>query len=209
MVIFCENSNIKYVKSSPYHPEINGSVEIIHRYECEFLEKKLKSLKEVFDLEIALEEFVFFHNNKKHSITKYTPVELRHIGNIDVINEVLSNIIKAYSYKIRKSDKNIKEGCYVLLSTKIYKKGNIYKEKNEKGKHLYRIPGIFIKYINSNTASIKVSVNYENYFKINDIIKCDIKILNWVEEFVYNYYMDKISNNYFLNINNLFDKFEL
>ena len=40
MIIFCENNNINYIKSSPYHPETNGSVEIIHRYECEFLEKK-------------------------------------------------------------------------------------------------------------------------------------------------------------------------
>ena len=79
MIIFCENNIIKYVKSSPYHQETNSSVEIIHRYECEFLEKKLKSLKEDFDLEIALDEFVYFHNNKKPSITKYTPVELRHI----------------------------------------------------------------------------------------------------------------------------------
>ena len=95
------------------------------------------------------------------------------------------------------------------MSTKIYKKGNIYKEKNEKGKHLNRIPEIFIKFINSTAASIKVSINYENYLKIDDIIKCDIKLLNLVEEFVYNYYVDKIKNNYFLNINSLFDKLEL
>lgn len=179
MHIFCENNNIKYVKSSPYHPETNVSVEIIHRYECSFLENKLKSLKEDFDLEIAFDEFVFYHNNKKHSINKYTPVELRNVLDTDIINKVLSSLIKDYLYKDKNTDKNIKEMCYILLSTKIYKKGNIYKEKNEKGKHIYRIPGNFIKFINSTTAYIKVSINFENYFKKNDIIKCDIKFINW------------------------------
>ena len=42
----------------------------------------------------ALEEFVYYHNNKKHSITKYTPVELIHTDNIDVINQVLTIHIK-------------------------------------------------------------------------------------------------------------------
>ena len=31
MRLFCENNNIKYIKSSPYHPQTNGSVEIIHK----------------------------------------------------------------------------------------------------------------------------------------------------------------------------------
>lgn len=30
-----------------------------------------------------------------------------------------------------------------------------------------------------------------------------------IEEFVYNYYIEKINNNYFLNISNLFDNLEL
>ena len=35
MKLFCENNNIKFIKSSPYHPQSNGSVEIIHKIECE------------------------------------------------------------------------------------------------------------------------------------------------------------------------------
>ena len=31
MHFFCENNNIKFIKSSPYHPQTNGSVEIIHK----------------------------------------------------------------------------------------------------------------------------------------------------------------------------------
>ena len=35
MKLFCENNNIKFIKSSPYHPQSNGSVEIITKIECE------------------------------------------------------------------------------------------------------------------------------------------------------------------------------
>lgn len=40
MSLFRENNNIKYIKSSPYHPQTNGSVEIIHKLEKDYLYNK-------------------------------------------------------------------------------------------------------------------------------------------------------------------------
>lgn len=45
MPIFCENEDIKYIKSAPYHPQINGAVEIIHKTEQIYLEKRKKIMK--------------------------------------------------------------------------------------------------------------------------------------------------------------------
>ena len=45
MKIFCENSNIKFIKSSPYHPQTNGPIKIMHRLCCDYLYKNKKILK--------------------------------------------------------------------------------------------------------------------------------------------------------------------
>jgi hypothetical protein len=133
MKIFCENSNIKFIKSSPYHPETNGAVEVIHRYENEYLLKRKTILRDDFDIEIAHDEFIIHHNNKKHSITGFKPCRIRDTEDENLIKTVLNNIIKSLSKKLEKGDK-IKKGCFVLISNKISKKGGVYKEKNVKGK---------------------------------------------------------------------------
>ena len=78
-------------------------------------------------------------------------------------------------YENKKNDNNIIDGCFVLISSKLCKKGNTFKVKNTKRKLCFRIPGIFRKYANSNTALIRVSIKYRKYFKINDEIFCYIK----------------------------------
>ena len=195
MRIYCENNNIKFIKSSPYHPQTNGAVEIIHKLEQEYLLKRKYQMKENFDLEIELINFIFYHNNKTHSITGYIPALIRDTDDPSIIDSVNNNIIKSLCMKIKKNDNNIIDGCFVLISTKLCKKGNTFKVKNTKGKLGFRIPGIFRKFVNSNTALIRVSIKYRNYFKINDEILCDIKLLNWVDELVYYYFLNKLTEN--------------
>ena len=110
MKLFCENNKIQYITSSVKYPWSNGTVEIIHRYKGDYLVKWKKELKSNFDIEVALDEFVIYHNNKKHSITKYIPIDISH-------TDVINNIIKFLTYKIKKGD-NIISGCFVLDSTK-------------------------------------------------------------------------------------------
>ena len=43
-------------------------------------------------------------------------------------------------YENKKNDNNIIDGCFVLISTKLCKKGNTFKVKNAKGKLCFRIP---------------------------------------------------------------------
>jgi hypothetical protein len=201
MKIFCENSNIKFIKSSPYHPETNGTVEVIHRYENEYLLKRKTILRDDFDIGIALDEFIIHHNNKKHSITGFKPCRIRDTEDENLIKTVLNNIIKSLSKKLEKGDK-IKKGCFVLISNKISKKGGVYKEKNVKGKKKFRLPGIFQKFINVNTALIKIRVKFKNEFIENDEIKCKVGNINWVDELVYNYFIDKFNDNTFIEERN-------
>ena len=209
MRIYCENNNIKFIKSSPYHPQTNGAVEIIHKLEQEYLLKRKYQMKENFDLEIELINFIFYHNNKTHSITGYIPALIRDTDDPSIIDSVNNNIIKSLCMKIKKNDNNIIDGCFVLISTKLCKKGNTFKVKNAKGKLCFRIPGIFRKFVNSNTALIRVSIKYRNYFKINDGILCDIKLLNWVDELVYYYFLNKLTENSIDDLDLLFDNLNI
>ena len=48
-------------------------------------------------------------------------------------------------------------------------------------------------------GTVKVSVNYKNIFIKDEVITCDINILNWVDEFVYNYFVEKFNNDIYFN----------
>ena len=169
MKIFCENSNIKLVKSFPYHPQTNGAVEVMHRFENDYLIKRKIQLRDDFDIEIALDEFIIHHNHKKHLIPGFKSCTIRDTEDEDIIKTVLNNIIKSLSKKNEKDNKIIK-GCFVLISNKIINKSGVYKEKNVKGKRNFRLPGIFQKFINVNTALIKIRVNFKNEFIENELI---------------------------------------
>ena len=118
---------------------------------------------------------------------------------------VLTNIIKSLSSKIKSHENNIKNGCFVLISTKIAKHGNIYKIKYIKGKKYFRIPGIFKKFINSTTALIEAYIDFNNEFKKYVHIKCNLKTINLIDKFAFDYYLNIINNNSNVDLNNIFD----
>lgn len=117
-------------------------------------------MRDDFDIEIALDEFIIHHNNKKLSITGFISCMIRDTEDENLIKTALNNIIKSLPKKLEKGDK-IKKGCFVLISNKISKKGGVYKEKNVKGKKKLRLPGIFQKFINVNIELIKISVKFK------------------------------------------------
>ena len=63
--------------------------------------------------------------------------------------------------------------------------------------------------MNSTTALVNICINYKNDFKENDLIICDIKLLKWVDEFVFNYFIERISNKSFLYFNNIIEIYDL
>ena len=68
-------------------------------------------MKSNFDLEISFEEFIYFHNDNKHTITY--PMKIRDTDN----NDIIRNLIHSLTIKINNKDANIKGGCFVHIST--------------------------------------------------------------------------------------------
>ena len=66
-------------------------------------------------------------------------MEIRDTDNNGIIQSVINNIINSLSIKINNKDTNIEKDCFVLISTKGEKKGNVYKVKNIKGKNCFRM----------------------------------------------------------------------
>ena len=67
---------------------------------------KLKE-KNHFNLKFAIKEFIFNHNNKIHSITKYKPIDIKKITDDNVIKEVFENIINALGKKVDRNESDI------------------------------------------------------------------------------------------------------
>ena len=190
--LYLEKEDIKQVFSRPYHPQSNGAVEALHKSVRKFLMNELKIKKKRFNLEIALEEFIIFHNNTTHSITKRKPIEIKDIEDQDEINEINMNIIKSISRKI-KDEPNISKYDLLLLCDNIkVNKDTIVLDKKH-SKKIYNIPCRFISYKNSSLVTIIVDINYKNLLLKGEEYTCDYHLLNIVEDFAYNYYL-KINN---------------
>ena len=100
ILIFCENEDIKYIKSAPYHPQTNWVEEIIHKTEQQFLEKRKNILKDNFVLELELDNLILFYNNKKHTATGYAPNELKDIDEPLLREEVQNKAVLDYNLQI-------------------------------------------------------------------------------------------------------------
>ena len=61
-------------------------MEIIHKLKQEYLVKHKYIKKDKFDLEIELSNFIFYHNNKTHSITGYIPADIRDTEDPSIID---------------------------------------------------------------------------------------------------------------------------
>ena len=119
---FLENNNIKYLRSSPYHPQSNGCCEAVHKEVKSYLLRAKHLNKDKFDLEISIEDAIDFHNNRVLKSTGYKPVDLRDNNDEMVIKEVVENVIKSMKRKIKVNNKLKKTQCYyyvMILKLKI------------------------------------------------------------------------------------------
>lgn len=57
---------------------------------------------------------------------------------------------------------------------------------------MFIVPSISIKYINNNTISIKIWVNFESwdFIKKNDILSVNIEAVRVIDNFGFSYYME-------------------
>ena len=99
--LYLENNHIKFLRSVPYHPQWNGCCVAVHKEIKNYLLTLKEKQKEKFDLDIAIEEAIDYHNNRKLKNTGYKPEEIKDIAIEDIINEVINNIIKSMRSKVK------------------------------------------------------------------------------------------------------------
>ena len=64
---FLKEEGIKQIFSMPHHPQTNGCLERYHREVHNYMKNYLEKYEDFGDLEVesALEEYIYYHNNKK------------------------------------------------------------------------------------------------------------------------------------------------
>ena len=88
---YLNSHKIKYIKGSPYHPQSQGSVESFNKYIQIFLVKSKDHLKDKFDLENSVYDFLLYYNKKKHSTTKYSPYDIIEWNDVRQLEKVVEN----------------------------------------------------------------------------------------------------------------------
>ena len=94
---YCNNKNIKLIHSSPYHPQTNGVVELVHKEIRKFIYTEFFKNKENFDIEEELFNITKIHNNKIHSTTKRITREIRDLEDKDEIENINKEIVNSLS----------------------------------------------------------------------------------------------------------------
>ena len=96
-----------------------------------------------------------------------------------------------------KQKNNIKENTLLLLCPELEIRNNVYVFKKIKSKKLFVIPAIFIKFLNSNTISVKIMVNELKPLNINlgDTINISIECCRIIDDNGYSFYLKKYGEN--------------
>ena len=84
-------------------------------------------------IELALEDYIIFHNQTKKYSTKYAPYEIKDIDDENLMDIVLNNMIKNFKKHIIKENEILDMNEKLLLWNNLIKRNNIY-EKNNKDK---------------------------------------------------------------------------
>ncbi len=110
----------------------------------------LKDVETINDdkIEEALTNYIEYHNNSIKSSTKFIPNEIRDIDNPDLIEKIISNIIKSLAYHIIRKNILLEKNDKLLLFDNICLKNSVYVKKDKAiGNYFY--PVIFDGYINN------------------------------------------------------------
>ena len=100
---YCINEEIEHITSNVRHPQTNGSIEVVHKKLQTKIALEKANHKEI-NIHNIITQCLEAHNNKIHSATLYTPMDLKNMTDQNIISEVIKNINKSIERKIKKGD---------------------------------------------------------------------------------------------------------
>ena len=147
-------------------------------------------------MDIDIEEAIDFHNNRILKSTGFKPADLKDIDDENIINEVISNIIKSMQRKIKFDKKALKNTLLLICQNICFLSGKYILQKS-KGKKTFTIPAKLLDYTNSNTIRGEIKINYNSNlnFNVGDIINISADCCRIIDDFGYNYYLKKNGKN--------------
>lgn len=166
--LYCENNNIKYINSSPYHPRTNGAIEIAHKNLQKNIQIDLLIDEDNFNLEKTINNTLNYYNYQFiHNTTVYKPIILRDTEDEILINEVIENETKIFKrFEIENHfETDLDLGKKFLLISDVKKntkKGILVKGKK---KFTYNNTSIVID-INNDGLKLKLSIILQNIEKM-------------------------------------------
>ena len=116
--------NVEHKFGPPYQPKWQGAVESFNRTIQVFLEMAKYQLKENYDLEDFVNDFLIYYNNRKHCTTGIAPYHvMRNVDDKHLISKVKLKTEKIRQ-KILRTVENYEKGQLVRISNHIQLLGN-------------------------------------------------------------------------------------
>ena len=102
-----EGKGINFVNGTPGHPQSQGAIEAFNKTVQNFLILAKDDQKDKFNLEHSIADFLMYYNQRKHTTTKHSPIEIMsNLNDEKLLDEVRENT---------KNQGNIKKWVYYLL----------------------------------------------------------------------------------------------
>ena len=187
-------NNIKHVKSRPYNPQCQGSVESFNKYLQGQISTALRDsaiYKKEFNLEEVIGQILEFYNKQKlHTSTKFKPDQLFNTVNAEDNEEAKVNIRQVVEKKKSYYQDSIEINDYLLIENSFIKSksGNIVHKTSLKAKSHVAV-GIALTSQSNGYVKVQVYKSKDCDIDENKIYICDIKVLVKCEKLVFDAYL--------------------
>ena len=118
---YWEGKGINFVNGTPGHPQSQGAIEAFNKTVQIFIILAKDAQNYTFNLEHSIADFLMYYNQRKHTTTKHSPIEI--MSNVN--DEKLLDEVRENTKKSRKHSKNesiiFSKGKKILISNWIKK----------------------------------------------------------------------------------------
>ena len=97
---YWEGKGINFVNGTPGHPQSQGAIETFNKTVQNFLILAKDAQKDKFNLEHSIPDFLMYYNQRKHTTTKHSPIEIMsNVNDEKLLDEVRENTKKSRKHK--------------------------------------------------------------------------------------------------------------